>query len=75
MSTTIKLEGEGILAPVLCADNQCIHNMGDGCFGVCSSQEKPKIENAVYVSTCRHRHPRIIKDDGNKTESGLLEEE
>lgn len=74
----IEIRGAGILSPVLCADHLCIHNMGGGPHGACVSPCRPLItsRSVKYVRTCQHReHPPVVKDDGYKTESGLLEEE
>lgn len=74
----IFIGGAGILAPVLCADLLCIYNIGGGPYGVCTNPEhdKNKRLEPVYASTCQHRqHPPVVKDDGYKTDSGLLEEE
>lgn len=75
----IFIGGAGILAPVLCADLLCIHNMGGSPYGACASPCGPistSKSGPMYVRTCQHReHPPVVKDDGYKTESGLLEEE
>lgn len=74
----IEIGGAGILAPVLCADLLCSHNMGSGPYGVCTNPEHDsnKRLSPVYASTCKYREPHpVIKDDGEKTESGLLEED
>ena len=75
----IKLNMKGVLAPVLCADEMCAHRCSGEYYGVCTSLERAAHisggTNGLYLNSCRYRKPRIIKDDGNKTESGLLEEE
>ena len=75
----INLGGSGVLSPILCADHLCINNMGGGPYGVCMSPCRPlnsRRTEPMYVRTCQHREQRpVIKDDGEKTDSGLLEEE
>lgn len=65
---------------ILCADHLCIHNSGSGYYGVCIDPELTTTGycgiDRVYRNTClRRQTPPVIKDDGEKTESGLLEEE
>lgn len=65
---------------VHCADHLCVHNSGSGYYGVCNNPELDKTIycgiDRMYMNTCKRRkHPPVVKDDGYKTESGLLEEE
>ena len=65
---------------VLCADQLCVHNSGGGYYGVCNNPERTTTIycgiDRMYMSTCRCRKSRsTIKDDGEKLESGLLEED
>lgn len=65
---------------ILCADSLCIHNRGSGYYGVCNNPDFNKTVysgiDRMYMNTCKRRKSQpVVKDDGDKDESGLLEVE